>query len=139
MYPEEQIKEKKWIILMSGISGSGKTTYSLNLIKNNFSVVRICADELRAELSENGDESDQKSIIIDITAPDKKSRKQVIKWARENNVPIECHYFEPNLQLAKRQNLMRNRSIPECVIERQAAKWQTPSIEEGFFSITKIN
>ena len=97
------------IICLSAISASGKTTYAKKFCEVNPEFTRICADECRAELT--GDESDQsnnhiiftkimpervrraiadgKSVIIDITSPDKKSRKTVIQWARDNGVEIE--------------------------------------------------
>jgi len=62
----------------------------------------------------------------------KKARKVIIDIAKKYNTIISCHYFNPDVELAKKQNKSRDRQVPEHVIDSQAAKWVEPSLEEGF-------
>lgn len=149
---------KPKIVCLSAISASGKSTYAKKFCAENPEFVRICADDLRLELC--GDESDQsnnhviftkimpervkraiadeKSVIIDITSPDRKSRKTVIQWARDNNVEIESHFIRPDLERSIRWNKQRERQVPEWVLEKQLEKWTEPTLSEGFAKIVEI-
>ena len=152
---ESQEKEdQQHIILMSGISASGKSTY-VNLLSANYEV--ICADEIRAELGDINDQSknglifneimpfriqkaivNNKDVIIDITSPDKKTRKKFIRLAKDLGVDIRSHYITPNLERSKKWNAQRDRKVPEFVLDKQFNKWSTPSLSEGFSSVQEI-
>lgn len=147
------------IIVLSGISGSGKSTYAAKLSKEIDAEI-VCPDTLRGRIT--GNESDMSkdgyiwnqlvplelrkalvyhtTVIFDSTACSVKSRKSIIKTIRDinKNYQIECHYFKPDLELAKKQNLLRERKVPIEVLESQAKRWQIPSIEEGFSEIRPI-
>ncbi len=146
-------------ICVVGISGIGKSTYCAKLSESTGYPV-VSSDTLRKKLT--GSESDfskdheiwglyirhylfralvRGGVIFDATGVSKKSRKRIFSLAAEGGADLECHYFEPNIERAKRQNAGRARKIPELVIEEQAAAWQTPTVEEGFdrvFNIDKL-
>lgn len=156
-----QMTSQKKVIILSAISLSGKTTYTNRLIKEKDYYV-IHPDNLRKKVT--GDEGDiskdsyiwsqlvpaefvialineNKDIIFDATQLNKKTRAQTIKTIRDidKNIKIECHYIEPNLELSKERNKVRERKLPEYVLDSQFAKWQIPTLEEGFTKIVKIN
>jgi len=139
-----------------GISGIGKSSYVKHLADKTGAVV-ICPDNIRAELC--GNESDQSKngliftvivpkriaaalnsgnrVIFDATSPDKMSRKALINLAV--GVRKECHYFEPDVKRAIKQNALRDRKVPEDVIRKQAAKFVTPTHSEGFDIIYNVS
>lgn len=148
------------IVLLSGIPASGKSTYAANLALNIDAIV-ICADTIRGELSvPPGNESDQSnsgvifsqimplrikraigdgfSVIVDVTAVDKKTRRKFIELADENDIPIECHYFVPNLKRALKWNQNRTRVVPEFVFEKMVGKWVEPLVSEGFSQVLNV-
>lgn len=146
-------------IILSGIPCSGKSTYAAKLAKEIGAEI-VCPDTLRKEVT--GSESDmsrdgyiwgslveeriklfalirEKSILFDATQINKRARKPILEIAKRlGNIQIECHYFVPNKELAKQRNLLRTRQVPEKVIDSFTAKWECPSLEEGFHSITQI-
>jgi predicted kinase len=146
------------IINLSGISASGKSTYANRIAKETGAEI-ICADTIRGELA-GGNESDQsnnyyifsqlipariksnivrgRDVILDVTAPDKKGRKLALDLGKELGVEVECHYIAPDVERSKKWNQQRSRKVPDDVIDRQAAKWQTPVKEEGFSLVIKI-
>lgn len=144
------------IILLSGVSASGKSTYAKKL-KAELDGVIVCADDIRAELGDVADQSKNGHIfnevmpfriegwtkvgfdvIIDITSPDRKTRKQFIDLAKRLKCEIESHYVLPDVKRSKIWNKRRDRRVPEFVIDKQAAKWVTPTLDEGFSKVVKI-
>lgn len=148
------------IVLLSGIPASGKSTYAANLAQLINAKI-ICADTIRGELSvPPGDESDQtnsgvifsqiiplrvkraigegRSVIIDVTAVDRKTRKRFIELADENDVLIECHYIVPNLTRSLVWNKKRKRQVPEFVFTNMLKKWVKPEASEGFSNVYDI-
>lgn len=155
----------KDFIIISGIPGIGKSYYASSLAAKTGAYI-ISSDQLRKEVT--GSEEDlsmdgfiwgtlmkeriqlamliwDKSVIFDATQVNRAARKPIVKIAllmREmdkfSQVRISCHYFLPNVELAKRRNLERSRRVPENVIDNFARKWEAPSLEEGFDSIHLI-
>lgn len=142
------------MIILSGIPGIGKSTYAATL-----GIKIICADQCRKILT--GNESDmsrddyvwghllpeqikvafgnREDCLFDSTACNIKRRKEIMKmgkrWGYTN---FECHFIEPNLEVALKQNLMRERKVPEEVIRNFAKKWEVPTLEEGFSRILNL-
>ena len=148
------------IILIAGVSGSGKTTWRNVFLKDNPDYVTINADSIRAELSPINDEGDQtnnglifskiipqrleklitenKSAIIDNVNADRRSRKLFIDFAKKYNIDILCYYFLPNVEQSVSRIEGRGRKVPRWVIEKQAKNWVTPTIEEGFSQVNDL-
>ncbi len=144
-------------ICVVGISGSGKSTYAAKLSQETGYPV-VSTDALRKEYagSESNFDKDEEvwgkrvkqhlyralaagSVIFDATGVTKKSRKRVFTLATEGGARIECHYFNPDLERAKKQNQFRPRKVPDIIIEEQAKAWQTPAKDEGFDLIVNID
>jgi len=75
------------------------------------------------------------TVVVDITSPDKKTRKKFVEIAQRLDVKIESHYIMPDLERCKLWNEKRDRKLPEFVLDRQLQKWLTPSIDEGFSKV----
>lgn len=150
----------KKIIILAAISLSGKTTYA-DKLRSEGDYYIVHPDNLRFRIT--GNESDmskdgyiwnqlvpleiakgilsKKDVLIDATNLTQVRRKFFIDIVRgrDKDIPIECHYIEPNLQLSLERNKIRERKLPESVIIKQFNSWQEPKIEEGFSKVIKIN
>lgn len=144
--------------MFAGLPGAGKSTRA-NLFQSNNLYEIISSDDLRARIY--GDINDQthnkelftkiipeqitqaicekKNVIYDATNICKRDRSSIIKLATQLNVPIECWCFEPDIEECKKRNATRARKVPEWVIDRMAAKWETPSLDEGFSCVVNLN
>jgi predicted kinase len=143
------------IIVLAGPSGSGKSTYADKIAKERGFVV-ISPDECRKELT--GDASDQSKnafifntllpiringahtqgmgAIIDATSTTRKARKLLIDYAKvAGYTRIECHVVHADEATCQARNAARERVVPQKIISQQFARWQEPSIEEGFDQI----
>lgn len=130
------------VVLLVGIAGSGKSTLAMKAFYNNALVVS--SDECRKEIC--GDEANQsvnaqafqlfykkiedgilngKQVIADATNLDKFSRTKIYDIAKRNNVPIYALVFNVPLDIIKEQNKMRDRVVPEYVIDNMFKKMQT--------------
>lgn len=127
------------LILMVGIPGSGKSTLAKRVFSED--ALHVSSDECRKEIS--GSENDQsvsaqafelyykkiekgldegKQVIADATNTDSRTRARLYSIAKEKNVPVYAIILNIPLSESKRQNKMRNRVVPEEVIERQFRK-----------------
>lgn len=147
------------IYLMSGIPGSGKSTF-INMVKANNDIV-ISRDEIRfSMLKENEDyfahekevlqefrcriiEAARKSsktcnVFIDATHISRKVRKRILSYIPYNDV--FCIYFKPDIEKAIEHNNKRTgrEKVPEKIIIEQATKYEKPSYEEGFKYILEV-
>ena len=146
------------LIVMVGLSASGKSTVAENLAKK-YDAVIISSDKIREELFNNVNDTEHnsqvfgelnkrlknnlrsnKSVIVDATNLTIKSRKNVLSTANQvKNEGIEIHtiaYIMPKpYELCIKEDLERERSVGENVIMLQLKKFQIPFYEEGFDEI----
>lgn len=145
----------KKVIITCGIPGSGKTTWKNKFLKESGTeFVTIHPDSIRKELT--GSEEDQsknvevfelafsrlnaslkegKSVIFDSCAQNKERRRRIIAIAKNNNAKILVVVFNISLELAKTRNSMRDRVVPEFVLDKMHGSWQEPSLSEGIDEI----
>jgi predicted kinase len=147
---------KNTLIMLAGISGSGKSTFRELLCESNHFAI-VCPDLIRKELY--GDESIQGDgnkvfskafedlqifgdchfdCVFDATNTTKKARKQVIEHAKEFYNFILCYYFSPDLDKSIINQAKRERQVPREVLARQINQWETPTIDEGFDYVCEI-
>lgn len=129
----------KKIIATLGVSGSGKSKWAEILAYNSKDTATyISSDNIRKELF--GDANDQqqgkkvfdtlyarvvetlllkKTPIVDATHYNEKNRLGLESVAVKNNAIIEWRYFPVTLEEAKCRNQLRERVVPDHVIERQ--------------------
>lgn len=142
-------------IMMIGIPGSGKSTFAEKIAKDENAIV-ISSDNLREELFDNVWEfkknnllfgemfqrthtylSQGKSVVFDATNIRRSQRKQILKKFKPYYK--ECYYLKTPLEKVLRQNLMRNRHVPEEVIVRMYNRIQEPELIEGWDKVNIID
>lgn len=151
------MSRKNTLIVLCGISGSGKSTFAKHLLDSNPNIAIACPDLVREKLY--GDASiqgDGKKVfqmafdivelsgkvkadcVFDATNTTKKARKKVIEQGRKYFDFIICYYFAPNLDKSIINQAKRERQVPIEIMVQQIEKWQTPTIEEGFDYVCEI-
>lgn len=147
-----------YLIVMIGVSGSGKSTYAKEIQRNNTNVVIHSSDDLRAELF--GDAEDQthnaevfdelyrrvaldlaarRNVIIDATNVGPRSRQRVFETIQG----VECKtvgiFFRTPVEECLERNHKRTRRVPDDVIRRQHRYLCKPSRREGFDVVYTVN
>lgn len=140
------------VYMMCGLPGSGKSTFAKNLVNSG---TYISSDDIREELF--GDASVQKNgklvfdvfyfraknclkngedVILDATFIDKKSRKQMFEKLGNDHKYI-AYVIDCGVDYAKHNNSLRDRVVPDEVIEKMNKRFVHPSIDEGFSWVFK--
>jgi predicted kinase len=144
---------KPILIVMSGISGSGKSTFS-NGLKTSMNATVVSTDDIRLELTGNAEDQTQngrvfgvakkrindllaqgKNAVIDATSLSAKDRKDWVQIGKLNGAKIIAYVVKVPIDVAKKRNNGRDRKVPEWVIDKQSAKFTIPSASEGFDEI----
>lgn len=144
------------LIVMVGISGSGKSTFA-NGLKTSMNATIVCPDDIRKELF--GDANVQtdgnrvfsiarkrvsdllaqgKNVVIDATSPTARDRRGWVEIARANDAKAIAYVVKVPVDVAKKRNLGRDRQVPDWVIDKQAAKFTVPTAGEGFDKIITV-
>ena len=135
----------KHILVLIGISGSGKTTEARKILAENSNYIRVNRDDIRAMLFGYTDKTAyqhynkkdmgylevivsgvqdksireglkaNKSVIIDNTNLSVKYLKEFKKYG----VPIEYRFIECDVEVAVMRDSLRDRSVGESVIRKQ--------------------
>ena len=108
------------VVLLVGIAGSGKSTLTKKAFGNNSFIVS--SDECRKEIC--GNEANQ-SVNAQAFQLDKFCRDKIYDIAKRYNVPIYALVFNVSLDKIKEQNKMRERVVPEYIIDNMFNKMQT--------------
>lgn len=144
------------LILMVGVAGSGKSTWSQAYVKLFPHVIRLSTDECRAIAGvSEGDQfvshkvfesiylitehllKQEEYVLIDATNYNKKNRKRFIEIAKKHNVRCHAIFIGEHLTLGEllERNDKRDRKVPKEIIERQINGLEAPTLEEGFDAI----
>ena len=152
---------ERTLIMLVGIPGSGKSTFAEKVLSNCYNIVS--SDSIRAkywgseEVQPNPSEvfdlviyearellKYELDVVIDATNVRKADRQKLIKnilheaQLKREDVNVICYYFEPDVVHAKAQNLLRDRKVPNVVIERYVKRFEVPTVKEGFDYVFKI-
>lgn len=136
------------LVLVCGISGSGKSTYAKVINKEN-EFILLSSDAFRAVLGR--DENDQtvsakafeylknnaryflkqgRSVIIDATSTYPKSRRDFVDIGREFGAVVVAYCMDIPIEVCKERNAARERVVPDFVIQNQANRLAFPTLEE---------
>lgn len=147
--------EKPYLIMMVGLSGSGKTKKAYELAKQ-YNAKVLSSDEFRKNIC--GDTKDQtqnnkvfkllhekifehlknqESVIYDATNISLKYRTLFFKSMKEHNIAfcdiITCAYvMTSSVQNCQKQDYLRDDIIENNIIKKQLYKFEIPFFEEGF-------
>lgn len=136
-----QEKEKEMILLV-GSPASGKSYFSekINYVRINRDTLKTKAKCLKTAKLKM---IDNKSIIIDNTNPDKKTRKEYIDLAKKYNYVIKCYFFDYPFELSRHLNFVRiyqtGKSVPEIALRIYYKKLEKPELSEGFTEIITLD
>ena len=143
--------------LMCGIPGSGKSTYAKGLARASSATILEpdafhlhltgkffhgpACDMIWATVKTTAAvllKSDQ-TVIIDATALNKHRRSEWVHIARACEVPCSAWALVTSKDLCIRRNLSRERVVPEGTLNSQMARYQLPTLDEGFSSIHYVS
>jgi len=135
--PTIPLSDEKQIIIMMGYPGSGKSTIAKNICKNE-SFVYIEGDlyktstkMIKASLEHI---TQNKSIIFDATNSSSKKRQEYIELGKKYNYKIVCIHVSTPLEVAYKQNKLRNyeKYVPKIAYSVYKKNYEEPSEIEGF-------
>ena len=143
------------ITVMVGLPASGKSTYARELAINTDAYL-LSSDKIRKELY--GDESIQgnpkevfsvlfnrmteqlgqgRDVVVDATNINRHDRLTAIKLAKDFGERIRAVVMETPIAVCVRRNDARERKVPDYVFDKMIARYEEPTLSEGFDVVIK--
>ena len=140
------------MIIMVGISGSGKSS-AAKILQKEYDAEILSSDEIREEMGDvncqtrnvevfntltkrlNQNLTQGKNVIIDATNLSIKNRKQYLVAARKYNYDTIAYITNKPIEQCMKDNVGRDRVVPDYVINKQVLNFQIPFYDEGFDEI----
>ncbi|NCA96264.1 MAG: ATP-binding protein [Methanomicrobia archaeon] len=150
--------EKKLIVL-SGIPGSGKSTYAQNYLNKHRNTFIVASDQIRRELFGRVDDFSQEDVVwkkfeslirekaqtYDTIIADSSATTNVrrLRWAtifRDTFDIIELVYFDIPFAVCLKRNEERHLTIPydDMVVMKESFETPSPEVIEAYDKIIKI-
>ena len=144
------------LIVMCGLPGSGKSTYTKLYINEHPGTIALSSDSIREELY--GDESIQgdpaevfglmhkrakeylsegKTVMYDATNMSRKDRRGILSCC-SRQVRKECHIIWAPIEECIARDAKRTRHVGKSVIDYMVKRFQAPYEDEGFDEIKVI-
>lgn len=143
---------KPKLMVTVGIPASGKSRWSD--IRKDATTALLSSDELREELFNDVNNQDNNgdvfktlyeraryalrnglNVIVDATNIQSKRRIALINDFKNENCEFEAHYFNTLYDVCVHRNSMRDRTVPDRVLERMYKELQVPQYSEGWDNI----
>jgi len=141
------------VILAIGLPGSGKSSWF-----KRHNITPLSSDLLRSLLFDDPTEqrfqdlvfSNLRSMLkarliarrptnyVDATNLTPQERHNWIKLAKDYGYEVQAVFFDVPIETCLDRNQRRQRSVPEDVMRRMAAKLKAPAFDEGFTKITVV-
>ena len=130
--------------MLMGIQVSGKSSFAQDRFPF---VLRLSRDLLGSQNASAGNRqhhlfyallATQTTFVFDNTNLTAGGREHWLAPLRAAGYRIEGFYFEPDVERCQERNAGRPRPLPPKAILGAAAKWQTPTREEGFDELTEV-
>lgn len=135
------------VLILMGLQGSGKSTLyhqqftqthtliSKDLFPNNRNKSRRQRQLLEEALKRGT------SVVVDNTNPTREERAEIIAVAQQFEARVVGYVFPPDVPTSLKRNAQRagKARVPDVGIYATIAKWQSPSLMEGFdqlFTVT---
>ena len=144
------------VYILVGIPGSGKSSYAAELAELVGAEVHN-ADSIREELyGDAAIQGDGKKvfgllytrakddvaigcpIILDNTNITKKVRQKAMKTFDKYNCKFVAVVMNTPIEECKCRNKMRDRTVPDWVIDRMINNYEEPTVDEGFDKICQV-
>ena len=139
---------KPILVMLVGVAGSGKSTYAKRYCQD-YEI--FSSDELRKELygdvnNQNHNDklfqilykriskalSEKKNCLFDATNLNTKRRTSFLNYIKHIDCFKECVILATPIELCIKQNLSRERQVPEYVIWNQVKQFNMPHYGEGW-------
>lgn len=143
------------LIVMSGIPGSGKSTFAAKLARKEGALV-VSMDNIRKQLYGDASINDEpgkvfglmvhrakkalrkgQSVVIDCTSVTKRDRTKYLRILKGRFDFSECVFMDTPIEECIRRNAARERIVPEEAIRRMHENLEFPTDAEAF-DVTKI-
>lgn len=135
--------ETQEIIVLVGYPSAGKTTFA----ENKLNTYVIISGDLYKTTERSIKEAkkyidNENSVVFDATNGKLDNRAKIIKFAKDNNIPIRCFVFNVCIEEAMEWNAKRasetDKKVPRIAFYLFRKHYIEPSLEEGFSEILHI-
>ncbi len=148
-YEDFEPDKSQEMIINIGYPGSGKSFYSKRyIVPHGYAYINRDTLKTQAKCKKFCDQAlkDGKSVVIDNTNPDVKSREQYISIAQKYKIKIRCVMFTTSYDLSMHNNIYRGimsnnkiKIVPVIAYRIYRKKLTKPSKSEGFSEIIKMD
>lgn len=147
------MKNKPKLIVLVGLSGSGKSTFAQELAKEENTVI-VSSDAIREEVFNNYEDQEhntevfqifhkrirkalenKQNVIADATNLTMKSRRAILMNVKGLDVEKICYIIAKQYEDCIADNIKRLHPVPTKVLDKQIRKFQVPFSEEGWDQI----
>jgi len=137
------------LTLLCGIPGCGKSSWAEPYKRRSGAAVVLSSDEVRGIVGSGEDDQtvnretflvlkaacelllrQGRDTIIDATNTTKRARADFVSLGRKYGAYLKAVVFQTPVSVAKERNAARQRKLPEHVIERMSAQFETPETPE---------